>query len=84
MSRARVQRSCEERAHDEVCQSTHSDILNKHVVESDLDNDVECVQLGQREFVNHHWTQGVEEDLESAKESFAKDRVQENRFQSGG
>ena len=84
MSRARVQRSCEERAHDEVCQRTRSNILDKHVVKSDLDNNVKCVQLGKREFVNHHWTQGIEENLESAKESFTKDRVKKNRFQSGG
>lgn len=39
------------------------------------------MDLGHRELVNHHWADGVEEDLKRAKEGFAEDGVKEEGFE---
>lgn len=47
--------------------------LYKDDIEDDLDGNVEEVDLGQWEPVNHHGAEGVEEDLEGTKEGLTKD-----------
>lgn len=78
---ARVQTSGQEAAHDEVGQGSAAGVLDEDVVEGELDCDVEELDLGEGQLVDHHWAQGVEEDLEGAEEGFAGDRVEEERFE---
>ena len=40
--------------------------------------------MGQWELIDHHGADCVEEDLESAEEGLAKDRVEEKCFERGG
>ena len=58
--------------------------MNKCVVESELDNDIEEVDLGHWELVNEHGSQSVEEDLEGGEEGFSGYRVEEEGFEGGG
>lgn len=72
-----VQRACEERAQDEVSNGLASDVLNDQVVEDELYGDVEGVNAGQRQVVDEHGSQGIEEDLEGSEERFAGDGIEE-------
>ena len=80
MPGARMQRSGEERAHNQIGQSFDTCISYEEEIESELSDDVEEVDLGQWELVDHHGTEGVEEDLEGAEEGLAEDGVEEEGF----
>jgi hypothetical protein len=80
----RVKRASEERAQDEVAQRFAANVLDKEVVDHELHDDVEGVDAGEGKVVNHHGTQGVEEDLESREERFAGNGVEEPGFEGGG
>ena len=82
--RARVQRACEERAEDEVPQRVATKGLDEEVIERDLSEDVEEVQAGEGEGVDHHGAEGVEQDLEGAEEGFTKEGVEEEGLEGGG
>jgi hypothetical protein len=58
--------------------------LDQGDVEEDLDCNVEEVDPGKGERVDHHGAQGVEEDLEGAEEGFAEDGVEEDGFEGSG
>jgi hypothetical protein len=49
-----------------------------------LCDDIEGVDSGERDLVDHHGPQGVEQDLEGAEECFSCDRVEEDGFKVGG
>lgn len=42
------------------------------------------MELGERNLVDHHGPESVEEDLEGAEEGFAEDGVEEEGFKGGG
>ena len=84
MACTRVQRSCQEATQNHVSKGFSTDGLYEGVVEDELCDDVEEVDLGQRELVDEHGTKGVEEDLESAEEGFASNRVEEDGFEGSG
>ena len=81
---ARVQRSGEEAAHNQVRQRLSSCKLYEGVVKGKLDDDVEEMDLGQRQVVDEHGSQGIEEDLACAEEGLAGDRVEEPCLEGGG
>lgn len=81
---AGVQRPREEAAQDQVTQRPPSNILYERVVEGELRHDVECVDLGERQAVDEHGAQGVEEDLEGGEEGLAGDRVEEQGLECRG
>lgn len=84
----RVQRAGEEGRQEEVQQRAESKVArqqgDKGVVEGQLDDDVEGVDPGQGDLVDHHGAEGVEEDLEGAEEGLAEDGVEEDGFEGGG
>ena len=84
MARTRVQGAGEEGGEDEVCESVGAEVADHEIVEQALGKDVEEVELRERELVDEHGTEGVEEDLEGAEEGFAEDGVEEEGFQCGG
>lgn len=79
----RVQGSGQEAAQDEVSDSLAAPRLNQDVIEQQLNNDVECVNLGQRNLIDHHGSQSVEQDLECTEEGFAGNGVEEKSLKSG-
>jgi hypothetical protein len=79
-----VQRAGEERAQDEVAERFAADVLHEEVVDGELHEDVESMDAGEGQVVDHHGTQGVEEDLEGCEEGFAGDGVEEPGFEGGG
>lgn len=58
--------------------------MDDSVVESELDGDVEGVDPGKGDFVDHHWPQRIEEDLEGAEEGFPGHGVEEPSFERSG
>ena len=82
--RTRVQGSRKKGARDEVYQRVYACVFHEEVVEEDLGEDVEEVELGKRDLVDHHGTESVEEDLEGAEEGLAEDGVEEEGFDGGG
>lgn len=84
MPRTWVQAPRQERAQDEICHCLSADELNKCVVESELDDNVEEVDHGHRELVHEHRTQSIEEDLEGSEEGFPGYGVEEEGFEGGG
>ena len=56
----------------------------ENVIKAELDGEVEERDARERDLVHGHGAHGVEEDLESAEESFAEDGVEEEGFQGGG
>ncbi len=58
--------------------------MDEEEVEKDLSYNVEEVDVGQWELVDHHGAEGVEEDLEGAEEGLAEDGVEEEGFEGGG
>lgn len=79
-----MERASQEAAQDQVSDRFSADKLDECIVEEELGDDVEEVDLRQRELVYEHWAEGVEEDLEGAEEGFAADRVEEKGFEGGG
>lgn len=88
VARCGVQRTGEERGEEEVEQGVEGEILREEgdegVVEAELDEDIEGVDPGQRDAVDNHRPQGVEEDLEGAEEGLSEDRVEEYGLEGGG
>lgn len=80
---ARMQGSSKEGACDEVYQRVYARVFHEEVVEEDLGEDVEEVELGERDLVDHHGPQSVEEDLEGTEEGFAEDGIKEEGFEGG-
>ena len=70
-----VERPGEERRHEEVDQCVEAHCLSDDRVESEFDDQIESVDAGEWVFVYHHGTQGVEEDLKGAEESFAEEGI---------
>ena len=58
--------------------------MDEEVVDGELHEDVEGVDAGEGQVVDHHGTQGVEEDLEGCEEGFAGDGVEEPGFEGSG
>lgn len=79
-----VQRAGEEGAQDEVAERFAADVLHEEVVDGELHEDVEGMDAGEGQVVDHHRAQGVEEDLEGCEEGFAGDGVEEPGFEGGG
>jgi hypothetical protein len=78
-----VQRSGQETAQNEVSNSLAAPRLDKDVIEQQLNNNVECVDLGHGDLVDHHRSESVEQNLECAEEGLAGDGVEEKCFESG-
>lgn len=81
---AGVQRAGKEAAENQVGQCLAACEVHEGVVEGQLDNDVEQVDLGERQVVDEHGAQGVEQDLAGAEEGLAGDRVKEPGFEGSG
>ena len=77
----RMQRAGKERAHDQVYKSSAASIAQENVIEGELGDDIEEVDSGQWQLVDHHWTERVEEDLKGAKKGLAQNRVEEKGLQ---
>ena len=77
VSSARMQGAREEGAHDEISQDTTASKANEKVVKKDLSDDVEQVNHGERELIDHHRAESVEKDLECSEEGFAEYGVKE-------
>lgn len=58
--------------------------FNEDSVEDELNGEVDEMHPGEGHLENTHGPDGVEEDLEGAKEGFAKDRIKDNCFEGGG
>jgi hypothetical protein len=84
VSGTRVQRACQEAAQDHVSDRLSTNEPYERVIEDELGDDVEQVNLGQRELVDEHGAEGVEEDLEGAEEGFSADGVEEQGFEGSG
>lgn len=76
-----VQGAGEKRAEDEVEEGVPAAGLDEDGVEDYLHEDVEHVDLCDIHGVNHHWAEGVEQDLECAEEGLSCDVVQEHSLQ---
>ena len=81
---AGVQGAGEEGGQDQVDEGRGAAGGDEEVVEEELGGDVEQVQGGERQLVDEHGPQGVEEDLEGAEEGFAEEGVEEEGFERGG
>ena len=80
---AGVQGAGEEGGEDEVGERLAAEHAHDEDVKGDLRGDVEGVDPGQRDLVDHHGSQGVEEDLEGGEEGFTGYAVQEPGFECG-
>lgn len=83
MACAGMQRSSQEAAHDKVSQRSSTCVLYQGVVKCQLDGNVQEVNLGHRQTVYEHGSQGVEKDLESREKGFTSDGVEEEGLESG-
>ena len=70
---AGMQRACEKRAHNEVSQSMTTGEANENTVEHDLGHNIEDMDGGEWELVDHHRAEGVEQNLKGSEEGLAKD-----------
>lgn len=59
-------------------------VLQENEIKGDLDSDVEGVNSSQRNAVDGHGSQGVEEDLESAEEGLSENRIQNEGLEGSG
>lgn len=59
MTRAWMQRSCQERTEDEICKRPRSEPSHDGHVKGDLRHDIEKVNSGQRELIHHHRSKGI-------------------------
>jgi len=78
-----VQGASEEGAQDEVAERLTADVLHEEVVDGELHKDVESVNARERQVVDHHWAECVEENLEGREERLAGDRVEEPGLKGG-
>ncbi|KFY22713.1 hypothetical protein V493_06375 [Pseudogymnoascus sp. VKM F-4281 (FW-2241)] len=79
-----VQATRQEAREDEVKEGVDASVLDEADVKGDLHSDVEEVDARQRDLVDHHWAQSVEEDLEGAEEALPEDGVEEDGLEGGG
>jgi hypothetical protein len=80
----RVQAAGEEGGEEQVEQgAARAGEVKEGGVEADLGGDVEGVDLGDRDAVDGHGPDGVEEDLEGAEEGLAEDGVEEEGLEGG-
>ena len=79
----RVQAAGEERGEEEVEESVGGGYAQEDKVEGELNDNVEEVNLGKGHAVDSHGTDGVEEDLEGAKEGLAEDRIEQEGLERG-
>lgn len=79
-----VQRAGEEGAQDEVAEGFATYVLYEEVIDNELYGDVEGVDASEGQVVDHHWAEGVEEDLEGREEGLAGDGIKEPCFEGGG
>jgi len=84
VARARMQRSCQERAQEQIIQRLQGAAaeLYKRIIEGELHDQVQDVDIRKGRAVNEHGPEGVEEDLEGAEEGLAQQGVEEEGFQS--
>jgi hypothetical protein len=68
-----VQGASEEGAQNEVTERLAADILDEEVIDGELHEDIESVDARERQVVDHHWAECVEEDLEGREEGLAGD-----------
>lgn len=80
----RVQATGQEGREQQVEQGVRGDVVEKQGVEAKLDGQVQVVDPGEGNAVDGHGTEGVEEDLESAEEGLAENRVEHEGLESGG
>lgn len=59
-------------------------VLQENEIKGDLDSDVEGVNSSQRNAVDGHRSQSVEEDLESAEEGLSENRIQNEGLEGSG
>ena len=78
VTRARMQRSSEECAHDEIRDRIPPHRLDDNVVEAELDKDVEQVDMRERQLEDKHRSERVEQDLERAEKRLAQHAIQEH------
>ena len=83
VARQGVEASSEEGRKEEVENGVPGGEVEESKVECKLDGNVEVVNVGQGNTVDSHRSEGVEEDLESAEESFAENRIEDEGFESG-
>ena len=79
-----MQGSREEGAHDEIPQCVRAGVLHEEIIKGHLGNDVENMYSCHGEVVDHHGTDGIEDDLERGEEGLSKDGIEEEGFESGG
>lgn len=78
-----VQAAGEERGEDEVEQRVARGVADEDGVKGDLHRNVEGVDARERDAVDGHGPDGVEEDLKGAEKGLAKDGVEEEGFERG-
>lgn len=79
---AGVQGAGKEGRGNEIDEGADAEGTDEHVVEHELDDDVEEVPFRQTLCADESGTEGVEEDLESREEHFAEDVVQQDQLQA--
>ena len=80
-----MQTPCQKRAQNQIPKRVVTPRqLYERVIEDQLDSDIEGVDFGERDLVDHHGAEGVEEDLEGAEEGFACDGIEEEGFEASG
>jgi len=84
VARTGVQGAGQEGRGDEIVERVCAAESYKGHVECHLGGDVEGVDSCQGQLVDHHWAEGVEEDLEGAEEGFSGNGIEEEGFESGG
>jgi hypothetical protein len=80
----RVKTTGQEGGEQQVEERVDRGVLEKNEIEGDLDSDVEGVDSSQRNAVDGHGSQGVEEDLESAEEGLSENRIQNEGLEGSG
>ena len=80
---AGVETSSQEAAEYEIPEGFGAGELHESNIEGHLCDDVEEVETGERQLVDEHGSDGVEEDLEGAEEGFAEDGGEEDGFEGG-
>lgn len=79
-----MQRAGEKRTDDQINQGADACIPHQDIVEDNLHNDIDKMDPGEGELVDHHWTNGIKEDLKGAEECLPEDRIEEERFECRG
>lgn len=81
---AGVQGPGQEGTHDQIPKGIAAHGLHQRVIEGELGGDIEGVDIGQREVVNEHGSERVEEDLKGSEEGLSQDRIEEEGFEASG